>query len=414
MKTKNLALAALAATTSFSQIATAQNHHPALKNLVSKINTNGEHMSITKLDGDIGAIKQYIDVILKTVRKNGDAIPKNLNAKDLFNITGLDTLKSSGSSAKELENAWINHTYIENGGSSTGIFSFIGKTNQEHIAASFLPADTDLALQLQLDLRKLVPMLVKVLKLTDQEDQANDLTEEVPGIDINTMELFEKLNITVNLGVDVSTDEAVRDNPLTVLNGANAIIRIDGLTWLWDKVEANVLPQANLPLNRSEDATTGIITYSTPDEVKAKFMGYSPQIIVDKKNDHIWITTTPEFYSKCQSTENKLIDSPAFKAAMEHLPSKANSMMFASKELLLTAQAQYEFAAKNNMLGKDLEKGKEVIDRLMEDLTESDKGWAIVLNKDEMGIMLASRGPAGVHHLDYLSKIMTFAAIGAQ
>jgi hypothetical protein len=91
---------------------------------------------------------------------------------------------------------------------------------------------------------------------------------------------------------------------------------------------------------------------------------------------------------------------------MEHLPSKGNSMMYLSKGMLSTAKSQYESAVKTNMCGDDFEKGKEIMDRLMVDITESDKGWAMILAKDDDGVLLASRGPIGLQHLKYLTPVV--------
>ncbi len=402
MKNKYLLATLIASSLCFNNISIAQEIHPALKTVASNILTNAEHINIINLDGDIGAIKQYLDIILKTAKDNGESIPEDFDMQEFFKIVGIDTIKAVGKSAKEIDNAWINHSYLEYSGNKSSLFSFLGEVNQPHVAANIFPAEVDLALQLQLDLKELAPMVIKIAELAGNNSAKNDLERIIPELNISSTELLSKLDFTVNLAIDVNTDEEARSNPLNIISNANSIVRIDGLTWLWDVAEDQLLHQSKTPLKRSEDKATGIVTYSAPDDMQAQLMGYKPQLIIDKANDHIWITTNESFYKKCKFSENKLANSPAFKAAMETLPQNANSMMYVSKELLLTANEQYEFAANNNMFGDDFSKGKKIVDRILEDLVESDKGWAIVLNKDENGIMLASRGPVGVHHLSYL------------
>lgn len=383
--------------------AIAQDFHPSLQKTASKLNTAGDYISMTKLDGDMAAITQYLELILQTARKNGEPIPENITAKELFRILGVNSLKATGSSAKELDNAWINHSYLENGGNDSGIFSLFGEKNQTPVAPTISPAGTDLALQLQLDLRQLAPMLMEIAKLSGEDKIAANMDKNIPELNMTPTQLLAKLNVTACIALDVNTGDAAQTNPLAIATGANAVIRIDGLNWLWDKLGDQLIAQSGAPLQKSE--VNGIITYTIPAEMRAQLMGYSPQLVIDNTAGHIWVSSSPEFLTKCKSGENSLADSPEFKAAMEHLPNKANSMMYLSKDLLRTAKSQYDSAAKNGMLGKDFAKGKEIVDRLMVDITESDKGWAMTFGKDDDGILIASRGPVGLQHLNYLTGI---------
>jgi len=411
MKLKYTILSSFAALC-LSNTSVAQNSHPSFNNLLTKINPAAEHISMTKINGDIEAIKQYLDIILKTARHNGESIPESMNAKDLFRIIGLNTLKTMGSSAEETDNAWVNHSYLENGGNHTGIFSLFGKANQEPVAANFLPADTDIALQIQLNMQQLVPMLVDLGKLTGKDSVEAKMNTVSPEIGMSPADIISKVNATVSIGLDINTDESARKHPLSVLTNANAIIRIDGLTWLWDKVGDQIIQNSKAPMEQSVDPETGIIRYTVSKDLQAKMMGYLPQIIIDKKNDQIWITTNSSFHERCLQKDHKLIDSPEYKAATEKLPNKANSMFYVSKNTLVTAQAQYEFAADNNMFGKDFQKGKDIVDRIMEDVTESNKGWALVLTKDDTGVLVSSRGPVGVQHLRYITGIVSAGFYG--
>ncbi len=384
--------------------AIAQDIHPALKTTASKINTNADHISMTKVDGDIGAITQYLELILQTARKNGESIPKNITAKELLRITGLNTLKSMGSSAKEMDNAWINHSYLENGGSDVGLFSLIGEANQTYVVPTMCPAGTDLALQLQVDLRQLAPMLMQLAKISGENGGMTlNMDKNIPELNMTPTELLAKLNVRVNIALDVNTDENARTNPLAIVSGANAVIRIDGLNWFWEKLGDTIIADSGVPFEKTEK--DGLVTYTVPAEMRKDMMGYSPQLTIDNANKHIWITSSPEFFAKCKSGENSLADSAAFKATMEQLPTKGSSLMYLSKEMLVTTKSQYDSAAETGMFGEDFAKAKELMDRLMVDITESDKGWAMSLGKDDHGVLLASRGPVGLQHLNYLSQL---------
>jgi len=201
--------------------AIAQDIHPALQKTASKINTAGDHVSMTKLDGDLAALTQYLDIILIIAKQNGESIPENLNAKDLLSILGLNSLKATGSSAKKIDNAWVNHSYIQNGGVDNGLFSLIGKANQDYIAPNIFPASTDLALQLQIDLRQLPPMLKQLTRLSGEDKMTADMEKNIPELNMTPMQLLAKMNVTVNLALDVNTNESAQTNPLAILTGAS-------------------------------------------------------------------------------------------------------------------------------------------------------------------------------------------------
>jgi len=407
MKTKHILLMPILAL-SLNSSSIAQQIHPAFEKTASKINTAGEHVTMTKMDGDIGALTQYLDLILKTAKNSGEKVPEMLKAKDLISMLGIDSIKAVGASAQELDNAWVNHCYLENGGSSKGIFSLFGKTNQEFIAPNICPAGTDLALQVQLDLREVSAMVTEFAKLAGEEKILKDMEKNIPDLEMTPNELLSKLNVTVSIGLDINTDENAQTNPMALISGANMIARIDGLNWLWDKLGDQILAESKVPMDKSEK--NGLIIYTIPDQMRKDLLGYSPQLIIDNANQHIWISSKPEFFEKCKAGENKLVDSPEFKDAFEKLPGKGNSMMYVSKGFLRTAKSQYDSAAKTGMFGKDFQAAKELVDYLMVDMTESDKGWAMVLSKDEDGLMFASRGPIGIHHLSYLSPAILMGA----
>lgn len=402
MEKKNIILSSIIAL-GFHGSAIAQEVHPALQKTATKIDTSAEYISMVKLNGDITVLTEYLELIIDTARKNGESIPAGINAKELFRILGLDSLKAAGSSAKKMDNAWINHSYLENGGNSKGIFSILGGMNQDYTVTQMCPAGTDLALQFQLDLRQLAPMLIELANISGKENMSERMDKNIPELNMSPAQLLSKLNVTVNMALDINTAENVRNNPMAPLIDSGVILRIDGLNWLWDMVGNQIIEGIDTSFEKTEVEGNTVFTMSA--EMKKGMMGYSPQLIIDDAKDHIWISSKPEFFAKCNSGENNLGSSPEFKATMGQLPNSGNSLMYLSKGMLLTLQSQYNFASENGMFGEEFKKGKQIVDRLMVDITESDKGWAVALSKDNDGVHLASRGPFGLQHINYLSKL---------
>ena len=415
MKKKYLLLPALIATTLSS--AWAQDRHPALETAASKIDTKAEFVLLNKLSGDLSAITQYLELILDAARNSGEKIPPNLKAKDLMEILGVNTLQATGNSSTKQDNAWVNRSYLENGGSDKGIFSLFGEKGQAQVASTICPAGTDLALQLQLDLRQVESIVTAIAKAVGEGDKINEnMKKPIPNLGMTSSEVLAKLNVRANLMLDLDSADTI-PTPFGEVGRPFVAARIDGIAWLWEKIGKKALTESDAPIDVTEK--DGMIILKPNAEALAEMdkgeaaavkaiMKLSPIAIIDIAKNQIWLGTNEDYLSKCMSGQNTLADSPEFKAAMEGLPEKANSMAYVSKHLLSQIAEKYTKLGDSGMLGKDFEKAKPLVDHLLEDITESDKGWAMTMGKDDNGVLFTNRGPFASKHMQYLSGLVPY------
>jgi len=369
----------------------------------SKVDIEGSYLLLNKVDGDIAHFTPYIQLIADAARANGENIPEEFNAVKLINALGLNKLKAFAVSNTNTGEIWLNQVYAQTD-TNAGIFSILGAPGADFAVTKMSPLGTDIALELSLDLSKL-PTIAKDLgesvgKKTFIEEK---LAEKPPELGITTEEFLKKNNFKLNLAIDLD-QEAKIDIKGKKFDRPRIIARIDGLTWLWDKVGDDLIKEMGMPLQKTEKG--GIITYDVPNIVKEMIQGYTPQLIIDKDKDQIWLTSSPEFLTKATTTGQQLTDDPKFKATWQGLPAKGNSMAYISKDFLNTLEALYAKAQKEGLLeDEEFKKAQPIIDKLIKDITKSKNGFAFSIGNDGSGIHLANKTPFPAKYLKYLQTI---------
>ncbi len=412
MKKRHLFL--LPALTCALQTSALAQTHPDLAGVAAKIDTKAEYIKLNKVSGDMGAITQYLELILDTARKSGEKIPPNLKAKEMMEILGINTLKAYGDSSAKVDNAWLNLSYMDNGGNKKGIFSLFGDKGQAAVVPTISPSGTDLAFQLQLDFRQVEEMATAMAKAVGEGDKIDEnMKKPIPELGMTASEVLSKMNVRVNFMMDLDAADSI-PTPFGKVGRPYMAARVDGIAWLWDKIGKKALLESEAPVDISEK--DGMIILKPNLEARSEMtegngkqvsevLNLSPIAIIDIKNNHVWIGSNEAFLTKCMSGENTLADSAEYKAAMEGLPATANTMAYVSKELLTQMAEKYGKLAETGMLGEEFGMAKPLVDRLMVDITESDKGWAMAVSVDDNGIITASRGPLATKHLEYLSGL---------
>lgn len=383
---------------------------PDLSGAASKVDTAGTYLELNKHDGDIAYITPYLQLIAEIARENGEDIPKDFNAAKLISALGLDKLKATAISNTNLGDIWHNQIYIESD-PSAGIFSLSGGQSSEFTIPKMSPVGTDIALELELDLSQL-PTIARNLgaSVGKQSEVEKELTKKIPELNNATVEeLLKKAKAEFNLAIDFDPTSKLEITPTTKLDRPRLIARIDGLTWLWDIVGDNLIKEAGLPLGKSEK--DGVITYAIPEEMKEMLQGYTPQLIVDKNKDQIWLVTSPEFLAKATTPGKQLADDPKFAATWKGLPTTGNSMAYISKDFLNTLQELYATADKEGLLNDDdFQKAKPLVDKFIKDVTKSENGFAFSIAKDATGIHLANKTPFPGKYGRYLQSLVPLFA----
>lgn len=405
MKYNNIAkLAALpAALTLASSPLQAQQVNTDLTTAASKVDLTGSYLELNRLDGDVEFFTPYIQLVADVARKNGEQIPENFNAAKLINALGLNTLKASAMSNTKLGDLWHNQFYIQ-ADPSAGIFSLTGGQAADFAAPTMSPAGTDVALELDLDLKK-APAIIKAIAASLGVDESElDFGEKIPELDMTIEEILNKSDVKLSLAIDFDEKNKLQIDEETMIVRPHLIARIDGATWIWDKIGDELIKEKKLPLGKSEK--DGVITYTIPVEMEEMLQGYRPQIIVDKNKDQLWLVTSPELFTKANTAGAQLADDPKFQATWKGLPEKGNSMAYFSKDFFNSLEDLYATALKQGILdNEDFQKAKPLVDKLIEDITKSDSGFAFSIAGDTDGIHLSNKIPFPAKYGRYLQSL---------
>ncbi|MGJ8655333.1 MAG: hypothetical protein ACSHX6_02695 [Akkermansiaceae bacterium] len=353
----------------------------------SKININAE---FTEAKPANELFDQLAALINEQAKKEGQEV----DGKAILNALGLGDITSYAMSSEKVGTEWKNLMFLHNGGSDKGIFSLLGKKDAEFSAPLMSPAGSDLVLQMDLDLRTVEDLIRNVMKAgnapqEDQQDFEEGMLEKIPDLEMSVSELLRELNVRVNLAIDLDDKVKMALPMVGELDKPRIVARLDGLTWLWDKMGDDFIAESGMPFQKKEEG--GVTTYRLPDEMAAQFMGYSPLFAIDKVNNQIWISSSPEFLQRSMSGTDTLAKSPAYKGTMESLPQKGNTMTYMSKDFADLLLRLHGIATANGMiegLGAD---EKEAVDTAVKSLKDITVGYVSTLGRTEEGIHLSGR-----------------------
>ncbi len=279
--------------------------------------------------------KEMLDKIAAFITEKSKETGENLDGNAIIAAMGLNDATSYAMSSQKDGDEWKNHTFLHNGGSDKGVFAILGKKDAEFSVPSMCPAGTDLAFQMDLDLRTVEELIKSVMKAANvPADEAKEfedgMKEDIPDLGMTSSEMLGKMNIRVNVAIDLDDKVKIALPMVGEIDKPRMVIRLDGLAWIWEKMGDKMIAQGGMPLVKKEEG--GVTTYSLPPEMAAQFMGFLPVLCVDKNKDQIWLATTPEFLELSKSGADPLANSAAFKAASAGLAQKGNAMAYMSKD----------------------------------------------------------------------------------
>lgn len=363
-------------------------YHPELNYAASRVDKDGSYFQLNQVEQDIEVITGYIDLLLEAARKSDQTIPEDFTAQRLARAFGLNELKAVAQSSKYQDKIWTNRTYIETKRNDRGLFSLVGGNGSDYRVTEMTPGGTDLALQVQIDLSQILNIVLESLPETG--DLRKDITEEVPETDMSIEDFLKKLNVTLNVAVDLDPKDDVAIGPLK-LGRPHVVARVDGVLWAWQLLGDELMTDSEMPFEKSE--SDGITSYRLPEEMREDLGGYLPMIVVDSKSDQIWIATDPTHMKKCRDGQDKLSTDPAFLATWKGMPEKGNSMFYISKACVTDMQQLYTSLVDEEAFGEDFADSKDLVDQIINDITQCPTGFAMAISKDEKGINIVNKAP---------------------
>ncbi len=389
------AISLAASTSSWGQAAAAD--VPA----AAKVNLNAE---FTEAKSSKDLLDKFAAMITEEAKNEGE----DVDGKALLDVLGLGDITSYAMSSEKDGTEWKNLMFLHNAGSDKGIFSLLGKKGADFSAPSMCPAGSDLVMQMDLDLRTAEELFRKIMKVGnapegDQKDFEQAMKEEIPELGMTSSALMSKLNVRVNLAVDLDEKEVI-PTPFGEFDKPSIVARLDGIAFLWDKMGDDLIAESGMPFQKKEEG--GVTTYSIPAEMAAQLMGYAPVISIHKNKNQIWISSSADFLKRSTGGTESLANSLAYKGTMNGLPQKGNAMMYMSKDfadLLL----QIHGIAKENGMMEGLGEQEAELNKAVEALKKINQGSVTTLTRGDDGLHISSRSTESMENmLEEAEKMM--------
>lgn len=338
--------------------------------------------------------KELHDKLAAMLTEQAKKAGEDVDGKAILAALGLDEITSYAMSSEKDGSEWKNLMFLHNAGSDKGIFPLLGKKNAEFSAPSMCPTGSDFLMQMDLDLRTVEQLIKNVMKAgnapaDDQKEFTDSMGENIPELEMTTSELLGKLNVRLNIAIDLDDNVKMALPFVGELDKPRMVIRLDGIAWIWDIMGADFIAESGMPFQKKEEA--GVTTYSLPPEMAAQFMGYSPLLAIDKNKDQVWIASSPEFLERSMSGKDTLAESLAFKGTMKGLSQKGNLISYMSKDFADLAIRLIGIAEANGMMENMPEAQKADLEKATDQLKKVNQGVVGTIARTEEGILYTAR-----------------------
>lgn len=374
---------------------TAANVVENVKAAVSGASDTASHVDTSAANFKEGSFSDYSQIIEDAIKQNaGDDLPDGMTPKIIVDALGFGNIDTYAQSSTPEGSEWVNKIRLDNGGKHKGLIKLFADTKYKDISvAQMAPEGTDLALQFGLNLKSaegaILDFMSNGAEDKDIEEFKKNMGEQVPMLDMTASELLQKLDLRVNLALDMDPSQQL-PTPFGSFDKPNLVIRLDGIGWVWEKVGSMAIGGTGLPFQKAEAG--GVTTYSLPAEMAAQFMGFLPEVRVDSAKDQVWIASTSDFMAKSISGTNTLADSAAYKETMKGLPTEGQFVSYASKDFAQFASKLLTDLKGKGMLDSADEASKAQIESALTQLNKVQTGMAQVMSADSTGVTSAERG----------------------
>lgn len=304
--------------------------------------------------GDLDGLLEKIQEIYNEVAAQSNGrMPENLDIKGIVSEIGLNKIAACGlSSVRGPGGKHLNKAYLHSPGGPAGVFRVMGDQAGDLKYRDVAPNDADLVLEQQFELRALKEVFENVMakvQLPEGAPSAQEmLAQPVPNIDVTIGDILEHSNgrIMVVASIDESVKVPIPDAPIEI-PGIDILISLDGMGWLFEKVQGMIPPEGEGPFVREEG--DGYVKYSMQVPDQGPFMFYKPVLHYDKAADRLLLASRQAYIDKCTSSDSpKLVAEASFKAAIDGLPQKGNAFSYISgdvarvyKQVVMDAMSQH-------------------------------------------------------------------------
>lgn len=287
------------------------------------------------VDGDLAALGKLGDKFINLARAEQEDIPKELSAAAIIEALGLNSVKAIGLSTRAAgPELFHNRALLYMPEGPKGLLKLFGGKAAPLQIASWAPADTGIAFQMDLSLSALVETAEAVLKAGGQDNVLAQfkfgMSVPLPGLDMKAGELMEKLNTRVMfaLRVDESKKLTLPGMPVE-LPGMQMMLAFDDVDFLMAPLLGMAESDDNLVVEKSDGVTVIRPNSSLPGDLDY----FKPGLLHEAKTKRMVLTTHLDMARQAGKGDT-LGSSAEFKTATAGLPAEGNGLTFASPRCL--------------------------------------------------------------------------------
>lgn len=305
---------------------------------VSKhLELGGPFFSYVDIDGDFASLAEIGDKFIEIARKNGSGIPKDLSAAKIIEALGLNSVKALGLSSRGLgKDLYHNRALVYMPDGPKGLMKLFGGKAAPYRITSFAPANSGLAMQVELSLSALLETAEGVLKAIGDESILTQykvgLSFPVPGAGMSVKEFVGKLNTRVLLTMrfDEGDRLSVPGVPFEFPR-VQLMIALEDIDFVMQPVLAMLSENDNVSVDKGDGFTVIRPNVSLPGDLEY----FKPGLCHDQKNKRIILTSHVEL-AKASGSGDTLGSNADFKKAMEGLPAEGNGLTYANPQFVKT------------------------------------------------------------------------------
>ncbi|WP_395747090.1 hypothetical protein [Prosthecobacter sp.] len=394
---------------------------PHFQAVASKLEIGGASFAYAEEAQIFDMLGGLMDEVMKTVpQKKQTKLPPGFTFKKIFALIGLDSIKASGMSSREIGGG-LHHqrSFVYTPQGRKGLLTLTGGPAAPLLVTTLAVKDTDLALEFPLHLKdwaaEIWPVVMEYSSPAEKAQIEALVTAPQPPLGLSYKQMAENLAVRIALIATMMPEQSIAapGAPVT-FPGVNAAIVIDRLGFLKDVLKQflPMLQQPDAPLDVT--AANGVITARFKGPMGPAPMDFQPSFQFDENAERLIIATRPGYLDAVLGKEPRLRDQPEFATVWKGLPTEGNGCLFVSKRFIDTV---FDSARKGLAASRDPETGAalKLIDLVAKNVSSSQ---AVAFANLPDGVLTASNtsipsaGPSS--SLAAISAVAVMSSLAAE
>ena len=221
-----------------------------------------------------------------------------------------------------------------------GIFRLPGGKPSPPVISTLAPADTDLAVQVELALSSLVPTIRSVLGAAGDKENLNRLEAmlkfPVPGVAMTAGEALEKLDLRLMLMGSVTEGKSIPvPNMKLEIPAFRLLLAIEGADFLMEPLLTYAGAYDILTIEKGDGFTIIQLNQDLQGGLEKHFQ---PALYHDHKSKRVFLTTHLEYARTVLGGASHLQDSAEYKSLTTGLSAECNGLSYYSPRFYQTAR----------------------------------------------------------------------------